>query len=226
MKGLKTEQRSKYSPFKEDGWDVVDVGWLLSIGIEVLVIFIGLQSGQIDLQQILKFDQFRNLRPSEMGDTLAGIFSALAFIWIIVTVFLQSNELKEQRHEFEAQRIATQEMAKAQGAQVKLLQVQAEIFEEEQKQRLEEYASLESEAINSQLHVLLSSDMWLDIHVTKVDGRLLSYRMIDNIKSKMTSGVQYINLPTIKLFSFLMEATNAVLPVDKKIWLKLNHLDI
>ena len=43
-------------------------------------------------------------RPSEIGDTLAGIAGALAFLWIIVTVLLQSQELKEQREELKRNR--------------------------------------------------------------------------------------------------------------------------
>ncbi|WP_371225768.1 hypothetical protein [Roseovarius sp. 2305UL8-3] len=72
--------------------------------------------------------------PNEIGDTLAGLFSALAFVWIIVTVFLQNHELKEQRKEFRAQREATQDMARA-------LAAQAVIFEDEQSQRAQVRAS-------------------------------------------------------------------------------------
>lgn len=73
--------------------------------------------------------------PNEIGDTFAGLAGVLAFLWIIVTVWLQSQALNEQRDEleltrkeFEAQRIATQAMADAMISQGK-------IFEEEQKQR-------------------------------------------------------------------------------------------
>lgn len=69
-----------------------------------------------------------------MGDTLAGLFSALAFIWIIVTVFMQSRELREQRKEFREQRLATQDMARAMAAQ-------ADIFEQEAIGRKQEAVS-------------------------------------------------------------------------------------
>jgi hypothetical protein len=115
---------------KKGGWDVIDTGWLLTIGIEILIIFIGLQSDQIDQQDILKFDQFINLKPSEMGEAFAGIFSALALIWIIVTVFVQSQELKMTRDEFER-------MADAQSAQTDLLVQRGEIFLDEQRDRKE-----------------------------------------------------------------------------------------
>lgn len=44
--------------------------------------------------------------PNEIGDTLAGFAGTLAFIWIIVTVVLQSNELAEQRKEIKLSRQA------------------------------------------------------------------------------------------------------------------------
>jgi hypothetical protein len=42
--------------------------------------------------------------PNEIGDTLAGIAGALAFLWIIVTVMLQSKELAAQREELKLTR--------------------------------------------------------------------------------------------------------------------------
>lgn len=51
-----------------------------------------------------KFDKFLNSPPNEIGDTLAGIAGALAFLWIIITVLLQSQELKAQRLELSYQR--------------------------------------------------------------------------------------------------------------------------
>jgi hypothetical protein len=75
--------------------------------------------------------------PNEVGDTLAGLAGVLAFIWLIATVLLQSVELGEQRRvlalqrqEMEEQRIATQDMARS-------MAVQAEIFEDERRQRAE-----------------------------------------------------------------------------------------
>lgn len=84
-----------------------------------------------------KFRAFLDSSPNEVGDTLAGFAGALAFIWLIATVWLQSQELAEQRQELREQRIATQEMAKAQEKQVGILAQQGAIFEDEQKQRNE-----------------------------------------------------------------------------------------
>lgn len=85
------------SELTKDGWEPTDTGWLLTLSLFSLLLKIGL----LEDGGVAKFDQFVALKPSEMGDTLAGLFSALAFIWIIVTVFMQSRELNEQRKEFE-----------------------------------------------------------------------------------------------------------------------------
>ncbi|MEP5153773.1 hypothetical protein [Planktotalea sp.] len=110
-------------------WEATDIGWVLSIGIFALVQWVGFQPASNPAFGN-KFTEFLHLRPSEMGDALAGVFSALAFVWIIVTVAMQSTELSEQRKEFE-------KMAKAQKEQVNLLRIQGEIFELEQKERSE-----------------------------------------------------------------------------------------
>tara|TARA_R110002074_G_scaffold132613_3_gene275990 strand:+ start:1141 stop:1941 length:801 start_codon:yes stop_codon:yes gene_type:complete len=79
------------------------------------------------------FKHFLASSPNEIGDTLAGIAGILAFLWIIITVFLQSKELRTARQEYE-------KMADAQTGQLDLLEKQGKIFEREQEER--EMASL------------------------------------------------------------------------------------
>jgi hypothetical protein len=54
---------------------------------------------------------------NEIGDTFAGIAGALAFLWIIVTVMLQSSELSEQRKEISRQADEFEKMNKTMGQQ-------------------------------------------------------------------------------------------------------------
>lgn len=82
---------------------------------------------------------------NDWGDFLAGTFSPLAFVWLVVAVFLQSMELKEQRHELALTRLEfSQNRAVAQaqadeskrqaefiGEQTKLLQEQERRFKAE-----------------------------------------------------------------------------------------------
>ena len=111
----------------------VDVGFFLTIAIFLAVEWAAFQPASNPTQFVNKFDEFAHMKPSEMGDAMAGVFAALAFVWIIVTVFLQSIELREQRKEFRGQRKATQDMARS-------MKAQAEIFKDEQRQRKEQEA--------------------------------------------------------------------------------------
>lgn len=131
--------------WSRDGWEPTDTGWLLSLTIVIVLLRAGLIEDCHGGACTSKFEQFVKLKPSEMGDALAGFFSALAFIWIIVTVFIQSRELREQRKEFTQQREATQNMAKA-------MATQAAIFQNEQRQRDENRAE---ELLNERLRSLV-----------------------------------------------------------------------
>jgi hypothetical protein len=57
------------------------------------------------------YQEFLNSRPSEKGDSLAGIAGALAFLWIVITVMMQGQELRLQRIELERMREAAQEQS-------------------------------------------------------------------------------------------------------------------
>ena len=73
--------------------------------------------------------------PNEIGDTLAGIAGVLAFLWIIITVWLQSEELAEQRKELKATREEIKMSRIAQEKQVAALDAQAKVFEDEKTYR-------------------------------------------------------------------------------------------
>lgn len=50
------------------------------------------------------FEKLQHLKPSEIGDTLAGIFGSLAFVAAAIAVVMQSFELRAQREELIATR--------------------------------------------------------------------------------------------------------------------------
>jgi hypothetical protein len=87
-----------------------------------------------------RFAEFTNLSWNEIGDTMAGVFAPLAFVWIVVTVFLQSQELAEQRRELSLTREELRLAREAQEAQLLVMQKQADIFEDERKHRDSENA--------------------------------------------------------------------------------------
>lgn len=57
--------------------------------------------GPFPEQKIEQFNSCRSL--NEFGDYLAGSFAPLAFLWLMIAVFIQSRELREQRDALEAQ---------------------------------------------------------------------------------------------------------------------------
>ena len=136
------------------------IAWGVSITglFAIFILVLGFQNNCTAIENTRhcsnKFQQFWNSPPNEIGDTFAGIAGALAFLWIIVTVLLQSQELKAQREELKQQRIEFKRMAEAQGAQVDLLSKQGEIFEKEQLDRT--YQDLEK-LFNSHLRYFLHS---------------------------------------------------------------------
>lgn len=78
--------------------------------------------------------------PNEFGDTLAGVAGTLAFLWIIITVMMQSKELRAQRlelkltrEEFRRQRIISEK--------------QINILRDEEQFRKEHRANLEFEQL-------------------------------------------------------------------------------
>jgi hypothetical protein len=83
------------------------------------------------------YNWFLDSPPNEIGDTLAGFAGSLAFIWIVITVWLQSSELSEQREVLIAQKEEFKAMVAAQNAQVEALRAQAAVFEDEKRHRSE-----------------------------------------------------------------------------------------
>lgn len=65
------------------------------------------------------------LSPSEWGDVLAGVFSPLAFFWLVYTASMQTKELALQRQELLKNNVSQEEQARALKAQARRLDAQA-----------------------------------------------------------------------------------------------------
>ncbi len=103
--------------------------------------------------------------PNEFGDTLAGVAGTLAFLWIIITVMMQSKELRAQRlelkltrEEFRRQRIISEK--------------QINILRDEEQFRREHRANLEFEQLLEDFrraiewhgkHKRLCREIWEDV---------------------------------------------------------------
>ena len=93
------------------------VGFWVAIGLSgvYLVVVCGLLGGKIG-----------NLAPNELGDFLAGVFTPLAFLWLVIGYFMQRTELGLQRQELKHQREELALTRDKLGEQVELLKQQAE----------------------------------------------------------------------------------------------------
>lgn len=115
-------------------WDQFTISWplffaaALTIGFASWVYGLASEAVHVDGTVTNRWQQFRAGAPNTMGDTLAGFIGSLTLIWVVASVIQQSIELRAQRREFS-------EMVEAQTAQVNALNKQAEIFEDEKKQR-------------------------------------------------------------------------------------------
>ncbi|MDZ4086971.1 MAG: hypothetical protein U1E69_09225 [Tabrizicola sp.] len=136
MSGVRNDQRVAL-PIK--------VGLLLTFLLLLFISYLAaidrcvlLASGAMECRRNVEW--FLDSSPNEIGDTIAGIFATLAFVWIVVTVFLQSAELAEQRDELSLTREELRLAREAQEKQLEVMEVQARIFEDEKRQRHENRA--------------------------------------------------------------------------------------
>jgi hypothetical protein len=116
--------------------------------LAIIVVVLALTAGPSGKVRLVEFG---SLDSNEIGDTLAGIFAPLAFIWIVVTVFLQSQELAEQRRELILTRDELRLSREALEKQVAASQAQAEIFKDEKLTRDQARTFSEFEAIVEQI---------------------------------------------------------------------------
>lgn len=129
-------------------WDLrsgepLKVGRSLTLIFVSLVLVLAILPQRTEHGASIRIVQFFGAPFNEIGDAFAGVAGVLAFLWIIITVWLQSMELEEQRRELAAQRKATQEISDTQKKHLEIIEVQAEIFRDEQRQRSEVEAKLE-----------------------------------------------------------------------------------
>jgi len=82
---------------------------------------------------------------NEFGDFLAGAFAPLAFLWLVITVRLQSHELRLQRNELEQSRKALMLQAEELRNSVEQMEKQTLLREEEARQAQKDRTNQEFE---------------------------------------------------------------------------------
>jgi hypothetical protein len=89
---------------------------------------------------LINWIDFRNLQPNEMGDLFAGVFAPLAFLWLVVGYFQQSDELRFQAEQLRLQvgesKNLVREAARQAEASASLLDVEREKHREDMRRNL------------------------------------------------------------------------------------------
>lgn len=102
------------------------------------------------------------LEPNELGDTFAGAFAPVAFVWLVAAVLLQRNELAAQRQELrESREVATQQVIEAR-RNVAFIEEQTAILEQSRKREEMEFIDGSIEKILA----LFVKTMWVAVSET------------------------------------------------------------
>lgn len=75
----------------------------------------------MSLYTLLNWSNFQGLEPNSVGDFLAGAFSPLAFLWLVLGYFQQGQELRQNN---EALHLQAQELSASVAQQVKMVEAQ------------------------------------------------------------------------------------------------------
>ncbi|WP_064681263.1 hypothetical protein [Rhizobium bangladeshense] len=106
------------------------VGFLLTLAYFVTVGIFG------ETQGILA--KFGKLELNTQGDTLAGFFAPLAFLWLFIATMIQSQELAAQRKEIEDNRAVMKEQSSAAQDQATFLKAQTDAMERQTQLLIEQ----------------------------------------------------------------------------------------
>lgn len=139
------------------------IGYILTVVFLVFWVAVAFSSSDQNGHCQIKFCEFWKSPTNEIGDTFAGLFGSLAFVWIIVTVLLQGRELVAQREELKLARAESKRTADA-------LSEPVTVLKDEQKQRDELRAENEFQALikNWNMHFSrLKSLLWTLEHPDK-----------------------------------------------------------
>jgi hypothetical protein len=75
------------------------------------------------------WDRLACLEPNALGDTFAGAFAPVAFVWLVAAVMLQRNELAAQRQELRQSRAVAAEQVEEAKKNVAFIEAQTLILE-------------------------------------------------------------------------------------------------
>ncbi|MCP2132960.1 hypothetical protein [Agrobacterium tumefaciens] len=124
MSGTKDERKPSGAGIKLMGFVVATLLWLLAAGYAIWNTKGALSDGSCA-------SALPCLKPNEWGDLLAGIFAPIAFLWLVATVWIQSDELRLQREEMRESRNSLDAQVKESEQQARHLGEQTSLLREE-----------------------------------------------------------------------------------------------
>jgi hypothetical protein len=139
------------------------------------------------------WDRFWKASPNEMGDTLAGLSGGLVLIWVVASVFMQNRELRETRKEVAGQRIEMEQQRVATEAMARAMAAQADVFKDEQRQRLETRTDETLEELLFDLRETMTSLNSLTWYLEPEPDKSHKYRDQIHLADTSSFGVAYDN---------------------------------
>lgn len=125
---------------------------------------------------------FGCLSANEVGDFLAGVFAPMAFLWLVIAVIIQSQELAAQRRELRLMRCEYKENRKVATAQAEEARKQAEyigkqteILQQQQQRRAMEMADGELATRVTALAEWARTNLSNAVLVFQTDGGRIGY---------------------------------------------------
>ncbi|MGO7350966.1 hypothetical protein ELI17_10480 [Rhizobium ruizarguesonis] len=106
--------------------------------------------------------KFAALDLNTQGDTLAGFFAPLAFLWLFIATMIQSQELAAQRKEIEENRAVMQEQSNAAQDQATFLKAQTDAMERQTKLLIEQVTIAQQSA--ERTHKIALFEKRIDIY--------------------------------------------------------------
>ncbi|QCM10005.1 hypothetical protein CFBP6625_06320 [Agrobacterium tumefaciens] len=109
---------------------VSKVGDPFHVGLALTTLYVGAVTYEI-LVAGISGNVIEDNGLNSLGDFLAGVFAPIAFLWLVVTVFLQKQELALTRKEMEEQRKAMRDQADEAKANTLFVEMQTTIMKEQ-----------------------------------------------------------------------------------------------
>lgn len=151
---------------------VLTVAWLVAIGL-----IVGRPAACEGFESVpmwAVWDWFGSCRDTnEIGDFLAGASAPIAFLWLVVAVFVQSHELQEQRRELALTRKEYEENRKT--AEATRVEIAAQA---EQARRSAEFMEKQTEILEAQrareerVNIEETFQAELDVMIDHIEGHL------------------------------------------------------